>query len=95
MKTPICAAIFICLFSVSILAQGADSTKAPVKKSVKTEKNEKETETPRKRNKDVFIDKDGDGICDHRANGLLFEKLRKRHRAGQNGEGHQGGRGRQ
>lgn len=33
--------------------------------------------TQRKR-KDVFIDKDGDGICDTRQGGMSFNKLRKR-----------------
>ncbi len=95
MKTLISAAVFFILFSVSVLAQESDSTKARDKETIQTEKREKETETARKRNKDVFIDKDGDGICDQRVKGLLLEKLRKRHRAGQNSEGHQGGRGRQ
>ncbi|GAB4289221.1 MAG: hypothetical protein Kow0098_07040 [Ignavibacteriaceae bacterium] len=27
---------------------------------------------------DVFIDKDGDGICDNRASGMSFNKMRKR-----------------
>ncbi len=95
MKTLISAAIFFILFSVSVFAQEADSTQSRKKEIKKTEVREKETVTARKRNKDVFIDKDGDGICDHRVKGMLFEKLRKRHRTGQKGEGHEGGRGRQ
>ena len=101
MKILIYAAIFVMTFSVSVLAQANDSTKVrkQKKETVKTEVQQKaqqqETVTSRKRNKDVFIDKDGDGICDQRVKGLLFEKLRKRHRAGQNGGGHKGGGGRQ
>jgi hypothetical protein len=44
-----------------------------------------------KKKKDVFIDRDGDGICDERAEGMSFEKLRKRKRSGQ-GQGGGGGR---
>ncbi|MCU0364934.1 MAG: hypothetical protein MUE93_04600 [Ignavibacteriaceae bacterium] len=46
-----------------------------------------------KRGKDVFIDKDGDGIADTRAGGMSLEKIRKRTRAGQQGSGGQGGNG--
>ena len=94
MKTLISAVILFLLFSISALAQEADSTQTRKKEIVKTEERTKEKVTVRKRNKDVFIDKDGDGICDQRVKGLLFEKLRKRHRAGQNGGGDHGGRGR-
>ncbi len=95
MKTLISAVILFILFSVPVLSQESDSTRTRKKEVVKTEQKVKETVTARKRNKDVFIDKDGDGICDQRVKGLLFEKLRKRQRAGQNGgNGHQSGRGR-
>jgi len=44
--------------------------------------------------KDVFIDKDGDGICDQRVNGMGFEQHRKRHKAGQGSGGqNSGGKG--
>lgn len=95
MKTLISAAILFFLFSASVMAQEADSTQTRKKEIKKTEKRENKAVTARKRHKDVFIDKDGDGICDQRVKGLLFEKLRKRQRAGQSGGGHQGGRGRQ
>lgn len=45
----------------------------------------------KKRGKDVFIDKDGDGIADTRAGGMSLEKIRKRTRAGQGSGGHGGG----
>lgn len=45
----------------------------------------------KKRGKDVFIDKDGDGIADTRAGGMSLEKIRKRTRAGQQGSGGHGG----
>ncbi|MFO7525019.1 MAG: hypothetical protein R6W68_06160 [Ignavibacteriaceae bacterium] len=56
--------------------------------------------TQRKR-KDVFIDKDGDGICDTRQGGMSFNKLRKRtgqkqgsgSGGGQNGDANQAGYG--
>ena len=47
----------------------------------------------KKRGKDVFIDKDGDGIADTRAGGMSLEKIRKRTRAGQKGSGGHGGSG--
>jgi hypothetical protein len=50
-----------------------------------------ELERDKKKKKDVFIDRDGDGICDERAEGMSFEKLRKRKRSGQ-GQGGSGGR---
>jgi hypothetical protein len=46
-----------------------------------------------KRKMDVFIDKDGDGICDQRANGMGFDKMRKRYRTGKQGGGKGGGQG--
>jgi hypothetical protein len=45
-----------------------------------------------KRGKDVFIDKDGDGIADTRAGGMSLNKIRKRTRSGQGSVG-QGGNG--
>ena len=45
----------------------------------------------KKRGKDVFIDKDGDGIADTRAGGMSLEKIRKRTGAGQGSGGHGGG----
>ena len=44
----------------------------------------------KKHGKDVFIDKDGDGIADTRAGGMSLEKIRKRTRAGQGSGGHGG-----
>lgn len=49
-----------------------------------------------RKKKDVFIDKDGDGICDTRQSGMSFNKMRKRLGAGQKGPGkgqHGGGSG--
>ena len=42
---------------------------------------------------DVFIDKDGDGICDSRQSGMSFNKMRKRSGTGKNGPGGPGGSG--
>lgn len=52
-----------------------------------------------KRKKDVFVDKDGDGINDNRVSGMSFSKIRKRYQnkqsghggSGNNMQGHQGG----
>lgn len=49
-----------------------------------------EVKENRKR-KDVFIDKDGDGICDSRQSGMSFNKMRKRMGSGQKGPGKVGG----
>ncbi len=46
-----------------------------------------------RKRKDVFIDKDGDGICDSRQSGMSFNKLRKRLGSGQKGPGGPGGTG--
>ncbi len=76
-----------------------DSTKAKPKNEIVNRKPETgfpdSTLQHQKKKKDVFIDKDGDGICDNRANGMSFEKFRKRYRTGANkndNPGHQGGR---
>ena len=41
----------------------------------------------KKRGKDVFIDKDGDGICDQRVRGMGFQRGQKGHRQYGKGEG--------
>jgi hypothetical protein len=46
-----------------------------------------------RKKKDVFIDKDGDGICDSRQSGMSFNKMRKRLGSGKKGPGGQGGSG--
>lgn len=46
-----------------------------------------------RKKKDVFIDKDGDGICDTRQGGMSFNKMRKRSGSGKNGPGGKGGSG--
>ncbi len=40
---------------------------------------------------DVFIDKDGDGICDSRQSGMSFNKMKKRLGSGKKGPGGYGG----
>lgn len=40
-----------------------------------------------RKKKDVFIDKDGDGICDSRQSGMSFNQMRKRMGSGQKGPG--------
>jgi hypothetical protein len=53
---------------------------------------QKEIKEVRKK-KDVFIDKDGDGICDTRQGGMSFNKMRKRSGSGRNGPDGKGGNG--
>ena len=77
---------------VNILAQ-SDSAKTKnkeLKQKRNTEQIMKTFEKPGKK-KDQFIDKDGDGICDNRAEGMSFQKMRKRKYHG--GEGQEGGKG--
>jgi hypothetical protein len=47
----------------------------------------------KKKGKDVFIDKDGDGIADTRAGGMSLNKIRKRTKAGHQGSGGHGHEG--
>jgi hypothetical protein len=57
-------------------------------------KNNPQTEVKENRKKkDVFIDKDGDGICDSRQSGMSFNKMRKRQGSGQKGPGGPGENG--
>lgn len=49
--------------------------------------NPQENAKVERKRKDVFIDKDGDGICDTRQSGMSFNKMRKRMGAGQKGPG--------
>lgn len=70
-------------------------------KNQRTELNQVQQQTGPKQNsqsevkenrkkKDVFIDKDGDGICDTRQSGMSFNKMRKRSGSGKNGPGGSG-----
>lgn len=60
-----------------------DSTKAPTKtEKISTQIDNSQNPSIDKKKNDVFIDKDGDGICDYRAKGMSFEKLKKRNRQG-------------
>lgn len=83
------------IFGVNSFAQ-SDSTKTrtkEVKKTQSTEQIMKSFDKPGKK-KDLFIDKDGDGICDNRAEGMSFQKMRKRkYHGGEGGKGGQGGNG--
>ena len=80
-------------FGFSTFAQD-DSSKGSAKDNeTKIEKNEDKimpSFEKSKRKKDVFIDKDGDGICDNRAEGMSFEKMRKRKQKGKEGGNHGG-----
>jgi len=72
----------------------SDSSKGTAKENkTKVEKSEDQimpSFEKSKRKKDVFIDKDGDGICDNRAEGMSFEKMRKRKQKGKEGGNHGG-----
>jgi len=62
-----------------------------VQKSIGPKDNPVKNQKLKLKGKDVFIDKDGDGICDTRQSGMSFNKLRKRHGT-QAGSGRHGGR---
>ena len=87
--------LIIVVFGANIFAQ-SDSIKTQtreVKKTQNTEQIMKSFDKPGKK-KDLFIDKDGDGICDNRAEGMSFQKMRKRkYHGGEGGKGGQGGQG--
>ena len=82
--------VFLFIGSVSFsFAEEGDSTKAkPQEKFEKklTDKTDPSIKQRRGR-RDLFIDKDGDGICDNRAKGMSFERQRKRQHSGNSGHG--------
>jgi len=93
--------IILIVFVISVISGVnifalSDSTKAKdkeVKKTKTTEQIMKSFDKPGKK-KDQFIDKDGDGICDNRAEGMSFQKMRKRkYHGGNEGKGGHGGNG--
>ncbi|NWF88726.1 MAG: hypothetical protein HXY50_04600 [Ignavibacteriaceae bacterium] len=55
------------------------------KSQIGAKSNPSEKENSSRKKKDVFIDKDGDGICDSRQSGMSFNKLRQRLGSGQKG----------
>ena len=80
-------------FGFSTYAQSDSSKGTPKENKTKVEKSEDQimpSFEKSKRKKDVFIDKDGDGICDNRAEGMSFEKMRKRKQKGKEGGNHGG-----
>jgi len=79
-------------FSFPTLAQDSTGVKEKTEKvQHETGNNGKGMQMGKKKN-DVFIDKDGDGICDFRAKGMSFEKFRKRKQQG-TGDGQGNGKG--
>jgi len=91
MKTIILIAALLLL---AIPAKAQDSTSVAGRKERSTMESDKSGNfsIDKKKKNDVFIDKDGDGICDFRAKGLSFEKFRKRNRQGP-GDGKGKGKG--
>ena len=92
--------IFASIFFTSAYSNTPqDSTSAghngqQVKEQVRAQQNGNENPGVLKqsrRGKDVFIDKDGDGICDQRVKGMGFRRGQKAHR--QNGSGQSQGQG--
>lgn len=80
------------LSGVNIFAL-SDSIKTKTKELKQTRNTDQIMKTFEKpgRKKDQFIDKDGDGICDNRAEGMSFQKMRKRkYHGGNDGKGGQG-----
>ena len=79
-------------FAFSSAFAQSDSSKSPANDKPERKTEEQiipSLEKPEKK-KDKFIDKDGDGICDNRAEGMGFQKMRKRKQHGQEGGGHGG-----
>ncbi|MBT8378153.1 MAG: hypothetical protein KJN64_02860 [Ignavibacteria bacterium] len=92
MKHLITILFIIVAFAFSSVYAQSDSSKAPTDDKPKRKTEGQiipSLEKPEKK-KDKFIDKDGDGICDNRAEGLTFQKMRKRKQRGKEGEGHGG-----
>lgn len=67
--------------------QQKNSEMQSVKEQIGPKSNSEAAGNPDRKKKDVFIDKDGDGICDSRQSGMSFNKLRQRFGAGKNGPG--------
>jgi len=86
--------IILGVFLFSLISFAQDST------SVGEKSEKRMVETGKKENmlfggkikSDIFIDKDGDGICDFRAKGMSFEKFKNRTRQGA-GSGNGKGKG--
>lgn len=70
--------------------------KAAIEEAKKVGEKKGENFGRRKGNKDAFIDKDGDGICDQRVKGMSFENAQRRHmqrnQGGKKGSGNQNGK---
>ena len=94
MKLIIVILFFFVLGSFAYPNAAADSTKTGESDSLKKASKEKVEQSLNsgKKKRDLFVDKDGDGICDHRANGLSFEKHRKRYQFNKEGKGQQRGK---
>ena len=87
MKKLILVIFFLTLAgSASAIPEG-DSLKTKDEKTEKKIEEKPDSSVKQNKKKDVFIDKDGDGICDNRANGMSFEKFRKRHQFKKGGKG--------
>lgn len=95
MKLLVTISFLILTLSLSSIFAQSDSSKSIAKENeTKAKKSEDQimpTFDKSKRKRDVFIDKDGDGICDNRADGMSFETMRNRKQKGA-GNGNNGGR---
>jgi hypothetical protein len=105
MKTLITIAILILYSALNTAQDSSDTKNKEMKNQIKVKQEEMkqvqkrigpedkpvENQKMKTKGKDVFIDKDGDGICDTRQGGMSFNKLRKRYgkQAGSGG-GHKG-----
>ena len=94
MKLLVTILLLILTLALSPIFAQSDSAKGTAKeKEIKVKKSEDQimpSFEKSKRKRDVFIDQDGDGICDNRAKGMSFEKMRKRKQKGAGGN--RGGR---
>jgi hypothetical protein len=73
--------------------QNQNSEMKQVQKQTGPKENPQKAVKKSRKGKDVFIDKDGDGICDSRQSGMSFNKMRKRFGKGKKGPSGQGGKG--
>lgn len=73
--------------------QNQDQQKNQNQNQIGPKQNPQDNANVERKGKVVFIDKDGDGICDSRQSGMSFNKMRKRQGSGQKGPGGPGGSG--
>ncbi len=72
-------------YQKSELIKNHNSEMKMIQNQIGSKENQENSIKENRKKKDVFIDKDGDGICDTRQGGMSFNKMRKRMGAGKQG----------